>query len=109
MSNGTEAHTEVHKAVKVVAREKPSDYVYTETEVKTWEELDERMKNAVYYTPEERTEEEKAQARENIGSAKEYTYTEEVTMLAEADMLPSVYDTNGKILTDSNGNVILRH
>ena len=67
VSNGTEAHTEVHKAVKVVAREKPSDYVYTETEVKTWEELNERLKNAVYYTPEERTEEEKAQARENIG------------------------------------------
>lgn len=39
----------------------------------------------------------------------EATYTEEVTMLAETDMLPSVYDTNGKILTDSNGNVILRH
>ena len=59
--------TEYYAAFSVTARPKPSDYVYTETEVKTWEELNERLKNAVYYTPEERTEEEKAQARENIG------------------------------------------
>ena len=58
---------------KVKQRPKPEDYVYTETEVKSWENLDERLKNAVYYTPEERTEEEKAQARANIGAGTTYT------------------------------------
>lgn len=43
VSNGDEAHTRLHKAVKVIAREKPSDYVYTETEVKSYEHLNERI------------------------------------------------------------------
>lgn len=34
---------------------------------------------------------------------------EQVAMLAEADMLPAVHDANGAILTDENGNVILRY
>ena len=32
------------QAFKVVARPKPDDYVYTETEIRTWEDLDERIK-----------------------------------------------------------------
>lgn len=32
------------QAFKVIARPKPDDYVYTETEVRTWEDLDERIK-----------------------------------------------------------------
>ena len=35
--------------------------------------------------------------------------TEQLEMLAEADMLPAVHDTNGAILTDENGNIILRY
>lgn len=34
---------------------------------------------------------------------------EQVAMLAEADMLPAVHDASGAILTDENGNVILRY
>lgn len=35
--------------------------------------------------------------------------TEQIAMLAEADMLPAVHDADGAILTDENGNVILRY
>lgn len=34
---------------------------------------------------------------------------EQLDMLIEADLLPAVYDTNGAILTDENGNIILRY
>lgn len=34
---------------------------------------------------------------------------EQISMLAEADMLPAVHDTSGAILTDQNGNIILRY
>lgn len=35
--------------------------------------------------------------------------SEQIAMLAEADMLPAVYDASGAILTDQNGNVVLRY
>lgn len=34
---------------------------------------------------------------------------EQIAMLAEADMLPAVHDPDGAILTDQNGNVVLRY
>ena len=34
---------------------------------------------------------------------------EQIEMLIEADMLPAVYNESGAILTDENGNVILRY
>lgn len=34
---------------------------------------------------------------------------EQVEILIESDMLPAVHDVNGAILTDENGNVILRY
>ena len=34
---------------------------------------------------------------------------EQLQMLIETDMLPAVHDETGKILTDENGNVILRY
>lgn len=34
---------------------------------------------------------------------------DQVKLLIEADMLPAVHDVNGAILTDENGNVILRY
>lgn len=35
--------------------------------------------------------------------------TEQLEMLIEADLLPAVYDASGAILTDSNGNIVLRY
>lgn len=34
---------------------------------------------------------------------------EQIAILAEADMLPAIHDASGAILTDGNGNVILRY
>lgn len=34
---------------------------------------------------------------------------EQLALLAELDMLPAVHDVTGEILTDKNGNVILRY
>lgn len=33
---------------------------------------------------------------------------EQIAMLIDVDMLPAVHDSEGAILTDENGNVILR-
>lgn len=35
--------------------------------------------------------------------------SEQINMLIEADMLPAIHNTDGKILTDEKGNVILRY
>lgn len=34
---------------------------------------------------------------------------EQIALLVELDMLPAIQDANGAILTDENGNVILRY
>ena len=79
--------TRHQQSFSVVARNKPDGYVYTETEVKTWEALEDRVKAI----------------EENHSDA------EQLAMLIEADMLPAVHDSNGAILTDENGNIILRY
>ena len=66
-------HTEVSQTFRVIEKAKPEDYVYTPDEVKTWEELNDRVtalekSESVLYTAQELTEEQKAQARQNIGS-----------------------------------------
>ena len=66
-------HTEVSETFKVIEKDKPEDYVYTPDEVKTWEELNNRVteleqSESVLYTVQSPTEEQKAQARQNIGS-----------------------------------------
>ena len=39
----TEDNTEYHKVFKVIRRTKPADYIYTETELKSYEALEERV------------------------------------------------------------------
>lgn len=34
---------------------------------------------------------------------------DQIAMLIEVDMLPAVYNTNGKILTDETGRIVLRY
>lgn len=79
--------TVVEQVLKVISRPKPSDYVYTETEVKSWTDLEERVS-----------------ALEEGGGGENT-----LSLLIETDMLPAVRDANGAILTDESGNVILRY
>ena len=67
--------TKYEACLKVYARCKPADYVYTETEALTWKSLDDKINalgestaNSVKYTEQELTDEQKAQARTNIGA-----------------------------------------
>lgn len=91
-------HTKVCEAFAIAARPKPAGYVYTETEIKTWHDLQAEIgdlsdltteakddlvsaineaaqsggsggaSDAVLYTEQSLTEEQQAQARENIGA-----------------------------------------
>lgn len=93
-------HTKICETFGISARPKPDDYVYTETEVKTWSDLQSQIgdladleteakdnlvaainevkassgsgeaSDAVLYTEQSLTEEQKAQARENIGGVR---------------------------------------
>ncbi len=93
-------HTKVCETFGIAPRPKPADYVYTETEVKTWSDLQSQIgdladleteakenlvaainevkassgsgeaSDAVLYTEQSLTEEQKAQARENIGGVR---------------------------------------
>lgn len=93
-------HTKVCETFGIAPRPKPAEYVYTETEVKTWSELQSQIgdladleteakenlvaainevkassgsgeaSDAVLYTEQSLTEEQKAQARENIGGVR---------------------------------------
>lgn len=93
-------HTKVCETFGIAPRPKPAEYVYTETEVKTWSNLQSQIgdladlateekdnlvaainevkassgsgeaSDAVLYTEQSLTEEQKAQARENIGGVR---------------------------------------
>lgn len=73
--------------IRVVQAEKPADYVYRETKTISYEALEKRVE----------------ELEKNSGDA------EVLTMLIDTDMLPAVHDTSGAILTDQNGNIILRY
>lgn len=90
------------------------------------------LDNTVKTTEQTLTDEQKSQARTNIGVVPspdtadvgqllvvktvddegKVTETEgldEITLLINADLLPAVYNTDGKILTDNSGRIILRY
>lgn len=90
------------------------------------------LNNTVKTTEQTLTDEQKTQARTNIGAVPlpntadvgqllvvktvddegKVTETEgldEITLLINADLLPAVYNTDGKILTDNSGRIILRY
>lgn len=46
---------------------------------------------------------------DTVAAAIPPTDTEYLQLLADTDMLPAIYDADGAILTDENGNVILRY
>ena len=87
--------TLAHWRFRVKKRERPEDYIYTETDVLTWQELDKRITVL---------EENSTALPEDIQIA---TDDEIIEMLAQEDVLPAVVDADGSILADENKNVLI--
>lgn len=75
ITNADGSYTKYDTIIPVIARPKPSGYAYEETEILTWKTLDDKINdlgestaNSVKYIEQELTEEQKAQARANIGA-----------------------------------------
>lgn len=75
ITNADGSYTKYDTIIPVIARPKPSGYIYEETETLTWKSLDDKINdlgestaNSVKYTEQELTDEQKAQARANIGA-----------------------------------------
>lgn len=75
ITNADGSYTKYDTIIPVIARPKPSGYVYEETEILTWKTLDDKIddlreisSDAVKYTEQELTDEQKIQARTNIGA-----------------------------------------
>lgn len=78
ITNADGSYTKYDTIIPVIARPKPSGYIYEETEILTWKSLDDKINdlgestaNSVKYTEQELTEEQKARARYNIGAISE--------------------------------------
>ena len=68
--SGESKYTKVEEKFEVKKRSKPEDYIYTETEIKRYDDLEKRIDNITYVDyskAQELTDEQKAQARNNIG------------------------------------------
>ena len=112
ITNADGSYTKYDTIIPVIARPKPSGYIYEETEILTWKTLDDKIDDlgkstadAVKYIPQELTDDQKAQARANIGAVS----ADEIPVLIEEDMLPAVHNVDGSILTDQNMNIVLRY
>ena len=75
ITNADGSYTKYDTIIPVIARPKPSGYIYEETEILTWKTLDDKIDDlgkstadAVKYTEQELTDEQKVQARTNIGA-----------------------------------------
>lgn len=80
--------TEFKTEIIVLPRKKPTNYVYTETEIKTFESLEKRIENL-----------------EKGGSS--LTDDDIIECLIDTDMLSAVADNDGAILTDENSKILL--
>lgn len=88
-------------AFEIVPRAKPDDYVYTQTEVKTWEELDKKIDKLVgidlsnYYTKEE-VDAALAGVEVDVDLSNYYTKSEVDEALANVDVDFSNYYTKAE-------------
>lgn len=116
-----DGYTRYDDCFNVIGRTKPSDYVYTETEVKRYEDLEERIEaleqdtpggDAVTYTAQEATEEQKAQARVNIGADGASVHAISGVDLYEGDtnvfmITPSEFNAFGGVSVNINDLVLM--
>ena len=106
------------KSFAVCKREKPADYVYTETEVMTWVALDKRLTaieendnsaNVVLHIAQNLTPAQQAQARQNIGAAAIGESGGSLTATDDGNGNVVVTITGGLSVTDDgNGNVVIQ-
>lgn len=108
------------KDVKVVKREKPEDYIYTETKTMSYQALEQRVDDMAHQVEELEQNSGKGTVKSvngvepdkngnvQIDIPKLPGDAEVLTALIETDMLPAVH-ADGAILTDQNGNIILRY
>lgn len=92
ITNADGSYTKYDTIIPVIARPKPSGYIYEETEILTWKTLDDKINDlgistadAVKYTAQELTDEQKTQARTNIGAVS----VDEVPEQVQGDWLQS--------------------
>ena len=139
ITNADGSYTKYDIIIPVIARPKPSGYIYEETEILTWKTLDDKIddlgKNTadtVKYIPQELTDEQKSQARTNIGAisysdlvqsdwnqndstASDYiknkpkiaTDDDILDLLTELGEITPVVASDGSIYTDNQNKIIL--
>lgn len=116
VTDAATGETVSEKTLPVLARKKPSEYVYSETEVKTWEDLRKQISSlekptaadvSTVFALGNETADNVQRALDLIAAAQEDE--SQISLLIEEDMLPAVHDADGAILTDESGNVILRY
>ena len=104
------AWTEFKTEIVVLPRKKPANYVYTETEVLTYKKLEVKLDKTQDMIG--NLADLETVSKDNLVAAiNEATLsdTETLNLLIEEDMLPAVRNADGAILTDQNGNIVLRY
>lgn len=116
VSNADGSYTKYDTTIPVIPRAKPSGYIYKETEILTWNTLDKKISEL------SGKKVDKDQGVENAGKTLvigadgnvvpgnvNLSEDETLNLLIEEDMLPAVYNADGAILTDQNGNIVFRY
>ena len=114
ITNADGSYTKYDTIIPVIARPKPSGYIYEETEILTWKTLDDKIDDlerstadSVKYTEQELTDEQKAQARENIYASECVTDVDALLLMYETGIIEPVSDNTGAIYTNNNGLIYI--
>ena len=97
----------------VYKREKPADYLYTETEVLTYKVLEDRISNLEqcgsvrYDSQQELTEAEQAQARENIGVDEMFSPDDVLNILCESGVVDPIATNIGELYISNAGMIYI--
>lgn len=104
------AWTELKTEIIVLPRKKPANYVYTETEVLTYKKLEVKLDQTQDMIG--NLADLETASKDNLVDAineANLSDTETLNLLIEEDILPAVCNADGAILTDQNGNIVLRY
>lgn len=93
MKDDTGKYTTEKALFKVIKRPKPSDYVYTDDDVKTWDQLSDRIKEI-----EEELEDLSLQE-------KDLTDYDAIKLATDLGLVELIMSHDGFVYTDENGNL----